>query len=174
MALTRLNNRSLSGVTAMPSTVSLTPALPVGSVLKTDSYVINSGSPNIQSDTYVSVATFTYTPAAVGSKIIVVHRYRTWWGITTDGGSNDVHTRYVIGGTVVHENPRMFGNVSYDKRYTHHNITETFQITSSSTNQISIDFQAQVPVNMGSAMNFWHAHGDGGQSIVMYFTEYKQ
>ena len=147
--------------------------LPAASVLKTDSYAINSGSPNIQSDSYVSVATFTYTPVAIGSKIIVVHRYRTWWGITTDGGSNDVHTRYVIAGTVVHENPRMFGNVSLDKRYTHHNITETFQITSSSTNQISIDFQAQVPVNMGSVMNFWHAHGEGGQSIVMYFTEYK-
>jgi hypothetical protein len=178
MALTRLNNRSISAVTALPNSITdyalTTSDLPAQSVIKTDSYLINSTSPNIQSDSYVSVGTYTYTPAASGSKIIITHRYRCWWGITTDGGSNDVHTRYLIGSTVVHENPRMFGNVSYDKRYTHHNMTETFQITSTSTSQITIDFQAQVPVNMSSVMNFYHAHGDGGQSIAMYFVEYKQ
>ncbi len=171
MALTRLNNRSLTAVTAYTLDAA---DLPVQSVIKTDSYVVNSSSPNVQSDSFVSVGTYTYTPAATGSKIIVTHRYRCWWGITSDGGSNDVQTRYVINGSVVHQNPRMFGNVSYDKRYTHHNITETFQITSSNTSEITINFQALVPVNMGSVMNFYHAHGDGGQSIAMYFVEYKQ
>lgn len=182
MALTRLNNRSVSAVTALPSGIDI-PAgvivsadLPVGTVVKTSKYTHTSENITVTSTSLTTIQTYVVNALYSGSLIRCTHRYRYWWGSTT-AGSGDYQTRYLVNGSSVHFNARMMGNIDGDHKRDHGNREETFDFIAPSSGNISIAFQLSCPSNQGNGnINFYHASSESnaGQASAMYFIEIKQ
>jgi hypothetical protein len=177
MALTRLNNRSVSAVTALPSGVTLpsNTVMPVGTVVKTSKYT-HTANLSVTSTSLTTIQTYVVNALYSGSLIRCTHRYRYWWG-STSAGSGDYATRYLVNGSSVHYNARMMGNIDGDHKRDHGNREETFDFIAPSSGNISIEFQLSCPSNQGNAnINFYHASSESnaGQASAMYFIEIKQ
>jgi hypothetical protein len=180
MALTRLNNRSISAVTALPSGISdyaLTISdLPVGSIVKTSKFTHTTENVSVTSTSLTTIQTYTVNALYAGSIIRCTHRYRYWWGSTTTG-SGDYITRYLVNGNSVHYNARMLRNIDGEHQRDHGNREETFEFIAPSAGNIGIQFQMQCPSNQGNAnINVYHASSESnaGQASAMYFIEVKQ
>lgn len=177
-SLTRLNNRSISAVTALPSGIDI-PAgvivsadLPAGTLVgygfeRHSSQVIITAS----NQTYTNIRNYTYTPKFSGSIVQIIHTFNIWWGSVSDGESQDFSIRYNIGGSTVYDNQRIFGNISQDKKYTHAPITQQLQYTTTSTSQITMTMQgAWNGTAPGTGLDFFH----GQNNNTMLWLEFKQ
>lgn len=178
MALTRLNNRALNNVTTLPSGVTLpsNTVMPVGTVVKNSKYTHTQENIYVTSTTLTTINTYTVNVVYAGSLIRCTHRYRYWWGSTTNG-AGDYATRYLVNGTSVHYNARMMGNIDGQHQRDHGNREETFEFIAPSSGNVSIQFQMMCPSNQGNAnINVYHAtsESNAGQASAMYFTEIKQ
>ena len=178
MALTKLNTRSLNAVTAFPSTIDI-PAgmiasgdLPAGTLVgygfeRHAGQVVITAS----NQTYTDIRNYTYTPKFSGSIIQVIHTFNIWWGASADGTSQDFSIRYNIGGSTIFDNQRIFGNISYDKRYTHAPITQQLQYTTTSTSQITMTMQGSWNgVAPSPGLDFFHTQNNNS----MLWLEFKQ
>ena len=93
MALTRINNNSLSNVTSA--------GLPSGSVIQVVTGTFGKVD-LIDVNTYTDIASINITPTSTSSKIIVTFNFQCIWGMNV-AGNNGVGFRILRDSTVVRE-----------------------------------------------------------------------
>ena len=149
-------------------------ALPAGSVINSQ-YVDNgnTSSVNTAASSWTTIKSYTFNVLRSGSIIRMTHRYRGYWG-SSSNGSGDWASRYIINSTIIFYNTRLFGNVADDKKYTHMNRIETFDWTATGTGSFTMNFETVQPGNIGTTtMDWFHANGGEG-NMGVYILEIKQ
>lgn len=146
MALTRINNNSLSNVTAA--------GLPEGSVLQVVTGTFGKVSAN-EATTFTDLAGLAITPTSTTSKIIVTFNFQIIWGTGATGHSTGMGLRILRDSTPIRE-PVADANGPYQfftstEQAFHRQLT-TYSVTDepNTTNEVTYKLQGRVYVTTAS------------------------
>ena len=175
MALIRLNNQSISSVTALPS------AIPTGKVLQ----IVQSVKTDSQTTTSTSYADITglsinITPSSSSSKVLIMASM----GIVTNSAANGTMVRIVKDGSYLvrattsgnAQNYEAFmtggGSVASDANRHKHSHTLVYLDSPATTS--SINYKLQFTIDGGSTTGYINRWGnDGNHAAVSTITAYE-